>query len=155
MDIEILRKVPTIQEFFNINEDGTLPDGTKAFLEAMCEVTIAEGQDIVTYGDECEDGMYIILEGTTDVLSNNGELINKLGKGDFIGEMGLINDDKRGATVRATSEVRCANISKSLFENMAASNKKLYGTFINMLYKKCIKIIHSNIYFTSIPSGRS
>ncbi len=141
MDIEILRKVPTIQEFFNINEDGTLPDGTKAFLEAMCEVTIAEGQDIVTYGDECEDGMYIILEGTTDVLSNNGELINNLGKGDFIGEMGLINDDKRGATVRATSEVRCANISKSLFEDMATANKKLYGTFINMLYKKTTKLV--------------
>ncbi len=141
MDIEILRRVPAIQEFFNIEEDKTLPEGTKLFLEAMSEVTIPKGQDIVTYGGECDDGMYIILEGTTDVLSSSGQLINNLGKGDFIGEMGLINDDKRGATVRATSEVLCANISKSLFEEMAASNKKLYGTFINMLYKKTTKLV--------------
>ncbi len=141
MDIEILRKVPAIQEFFNIEVDKALPEGTKLFLEAMSEVIIPEGQDVVTYGSDCHDGMYIILEGTTDVLSNEGELINNLGKGDFIGEMGLINDDKRGATVRATSEVVCANISKSLFEEMAASNKKLYGTFINMLYNKTTKLV--------------
>ncbi len=141
MDIEILRKVPAIQEFFNIEEDKELPEGTKLFLNAMSEVTIPKGEDIVTYGNECEDGMYIILEGTTDVLSSQGILINNLGKGDFIGEMGLINDDKRGATVRATSDVVCANISKSLFEEMAASNKKLYGTFINMLYNKTTKLV--------------
>lgn len=141
MDIEILREIPAIQEFFNIEEDKELPEGTKLFLDAMSEVTIPKGQDIVTYGNECDDGMYIILEGTTDVLSNHGTLINTLGKGDFIGEMGLINDDKRGATVRATSEVVCANISKTLFEEMAASNKKLYGTFINMLYNKTTKLV--------------
>ena len=141
MNIEILRQVPAIQEFFNIEEDKALPEGTKLFLEAMSEVTISTGQDIVTYGNECDDGMYIILEGTTDVLSSSGQLINNLGKGDFIGEMGLINDDKRGATVRATSEVVCANISKTLFEDMAASNKKLYGTFINMLYNKTTKLV--------------
>ncbi len=141
MDIEILRKIPAIQEFFNIDEDKELSEGTKLFLEAMSEVTIPKGQDIVTYGNECHDGMYIILEGTTDVLSSSGQLINNLGKGDFIGEMGLINDDKRGATVRATSEVVCANISKTLFEEMAASNKKLYGTFINMLYNKTTKLV--------------
>ncbi len=141
MDIEILRRVSAIQEFFDIEEDKELPEGTRLFLNAMTDVTVPKGKDIVTYGNECDDGMYIILEGTTDVLSSQGTLINKLGKGDFIGEMGLINDDKRGATVRATSEVRCANISKSLFEDMAASNKKLYGTFINMLYKKTTKLV--------------
>ncbi len=141
MDIEILKNVPAIQEFFNIEEGKALPEGTRLFLEAMSEVTIPVGQDIVTYGNECDDGMYIILEGTTDVLSSQGTLINNLGKGDFIGEMGLINDDKRGATVRATSEVVCANISKNLFEEMAASNKKLYGSFINMLYNKTTKLV--------------
>ncbi len=141
MDIEILKNVPAIQEFFNIEEGKALPEGTRLFLEAMSEVTIPVGQDIVTYGNECDDGMYIILEGTTDVLSSQGTLINNLGKGDFIGEMGLINDDKRGATVRATSEVVCANISKNLFEEMATANKKLYGSFINMLYNKTTKLV--------------
>lgn len=141
MDIEILRKVPAIQEFFGIDEDKELTEGTRLFLEAMSEVTIPAGQDIVTFGNECEDGMYIILEGTADVFSDKGQLINNLGNGDFIGEMGLINDGLRGATVRATTDVVCANISKILFEGMAAANKKLYGTFINMLYNKTTKLV--------------
>ena len=85
--------------------------------------------------------MYIILEGTTIVLNDRGEHINLLGKGDFIGELGLINDDKRGATVRAVGTVVCANISKQLFFEIAEKNRKIYGTFMNMLYRKTEKLV--------------
>lgn len=141
MDSEMLRKVPAIQEFFKINPEKELAEGTRIFLEAMTEVYISEGEDIVTYGAECDDGMYIILQGNADVYSDTGDLINNLGEGDFIGELGLINDDKRGATVRAASDVMCANISKKLFEDIAVANRKIYGTFINMLYTKTTKLV--------------
>lgn len=136
-----LSKVPTIQEFFKIDPEKELAEGTRLLLEAMEEVNIPKGQDIVQYGADSDDGMYIILEGTTEVLSDKGQLINTLGEGDFIGELGLINDDKRGATVRASSEVRCANISKALFEEIAQKNRKIYGTFMNMLYTKTTKLV--------------
>ena len=71
MDIERLKKVTTIQEFFQITNKETISDGTKAFLEAMKEVRIPSGQDIVTYGQESDDGMYIILEGSADVYSSS------------------------------------------------------------------------------------
>ena len=141
MDSEVLRKVPAIQEFFKIDPDKELAEGTKLFLEAMTEVHIPAGKDVVTYGAECNDGMYIVLDGKVDVLSQKGDLINTLGVGDFIGELGLINDDTRGATVRAATDVKCANISKNLFEEIAAANRKIYGTFINMLYTKTTKLI--------------
>lgn len=141
MDSEILRKIPAIQEFFKIDPDKDLAEGTKLFLEAMTEVHISAGEDVVSYGNDCEDGMYIILEGNTDVLDKNGNLINSLGIGDFIGELGLINDDKRGATVRAATSVRCANISKTLFDEIAMANRKIYGTFMNMLYTKTTKLV--------------
>lgn len=102
----------------------------------MKEVRIPSGQDIVTYGQESDDGMYIILEGSADVYSSSNALINTLSVGDFIGELGLINDDIRAATVRARGEVVCANISKKLFDEIAFENRKVYGTFMNMLYTK-------------------
>lgn len=107
----------------------------------MQEVDIKKGDDIVTVGEDCQDGMYIILEGKATVHSSEGTLLNILNAGEFIGELGLINDQKRGATVRAATDVRCANISKSLFEEIAAKNSKIYGTFINMLYTKNTKMI--------------
>ena len=141
MDSEMLRKIPAIQEFFKIAPDKELAEGTKIFLEAMTEVHIPKGRDVVTFGADCEDGMYIILKGVTDVYSEKEELINTLGEGDFIGELGLINDDKRGATVRAATDVVCANISRKLFDDMAAANRKVYGTFMNMLYTKTTKLV--------------
>ena len=141
MNAELLRNLPTIQEFFKIDPDKELAEGTRLLLEAMEEVHIKKGEDVVTVGADCDDGMYIILEGTTDVLTADGKLINTLSAGDFIGELGLINDDKRGATVRAAKEVVCANISKNLFEEIASANRKIYGTFMNMLYTKTTKLV--------------
>lgn len=141
MNAEYLRTLPTIREFFKIKETGELQEGTRLLLEAMTEITIPSGQDVVTFGKPSDDGMYIILEGTTDVLDKEGKLINTLGAGDFIGELGLINDDTRGATVRASGEVRCANISKALFDEIAMKNRKIYGSFMNMLYTKTTKLV--------------
>lgn len=141
MNADVLRDIPTIQEFFKITPGEELKEGTRILLEAMEEVHIKKGEDVVSFGADNEDGMYIILQGTTDVLDAKGNLINSLSVGDFIGELGLINDDKRGATVRATSEVICANISKALFEEIASKNRKIYGTFMNMLYTKTTKLV--------------
>lgn len=141
MNAEILRRLPTIQEFFKIDPEGELKEGTRALLEAMEEVHIKKGEDIVTYGAGAEDGMYIILDGSTEVIDSKGKLINTLSVGDFIGELGLINDDKRAATVRAAGDVVCANISKGLFDEIAGKNRKIYGTFMNMLYTKTTKLV--------------
>lgn len=141
MNIEKLKRVKTIQDFFQINDRGEVKEGTRLLLEAMEEVSLNPGENIVTYGDDSEDGMYIILQGTADVYSAEGTLINTLGEGDFIGELGLINDDSRAATVKARDAVKCANISRKLFDDIAAANRKVYGTFMNMLYIKTTTLV--------------
>lgn len=141
MDAEALKQVSTIREFFKIDEEKELSEGTRLLLEAMTELVIPKGRDIVTCGAGSEDGMYIILSGKADVFSSDGTRINRLGAGDFVGELGLINDDNRAATVRASSDVKCANISKRLFEDIASRNRKIYGSFMNMLYTKTTKLV--------------
>lgn len=141
MDVERLRTIPTVRDFFQISVTGEIPESTKLLLESMQEVVFENGEDIVTIGAECDDGMYIIMEGRTDVLNAENVCLNKLGSGDFIGELGLINEDRRGATVRATGRVVCANISKTLFFELAARNRRIYGLFMNMLYRKTEKLI--------------
>lgn len=141
MDVERLRTIPTVRDFFQISATGEIPESTKLLLESMQEVVFENGEDIVTIGAECDDGMYIIIEGHTDVLNAEDVCLNKLGVGDFIGELGLINEDRRGATVRATGRVVCANISKTLFFELAGRNRRIYGLFMNMLYRKTEKLI--------------
>ncbi len=142
MDVERLCGLPSIRKFFEIEEGREIPEGVRLLLSSMKEVSIPKGQDVVTYGADCEDGMYIILSGVCDVLSKDGSRINTtLEKGDIVGELGLMNDQPRGATVRALTDVTCANISKELFEQLGSVNRKIYGSFMTMLYHRTTHLV--------------
>ncbi|MDM8527108.1 cyclic nucleotide-binding domain-containing protein [Anaerolineales bacterium HSG24] len=67
--------------------------------------SVPANQTIVTRGEKSYD-CYIIVKGEVEVLVpdalDNDIVITKLGKGDFFGEIGLIKDVPRTATVRTT-----------------------------------------------------
>ena len=136
--------IPTIQQFFGIKEGQEISEATAIFLDAMVEKKYAPDENIVEIDCEPDDGMYIIIEGNADVYNRDGIVINRLGRGDFIGELALINDDKRAARVKAAGEVVCANISKQLFEDIAFKNRKIYGIFLNMLYNKTKTLMYNS-----------
>ena len=130
-----------IRDFYQIEEDGSMPEGSRILLDATDLVTFEPGEDIVTYGASADDGMYIILEGKTEVLAANGVLISEQESGDVVGELALIKDGTRKATVRAATKVICAHLSKPVFEGLAESNRKVYGAFLELLYTKTTKIV--------------
>ena len=59
----------------------------------------------------------------------------------MIGEMALIKDSTRAATVRADGPVDCAHISKGLFEQIAEKNKSVYGALLDLFYTKTTRIV--------------
>lgn len=130
-----------IQDFFQIEKDGTMPEGTRLLMEAMDLKSYQDGEDLVVVDAPADDGMYIILEGTTKVLNREGSLINELAEGDMVGELALIKDGVRGATVRAAGPVRCAHISRPLFEEIAGKNRKVYGALLDLLYTKTTNMV--------------
>ncbi len=130
-----------IQDFFQIGEDGTMPEGTRLLMEAMEMVPYQNKEDIVVVDAPADDGMYIILEGDARVLDRQGNLINELTTGDMVGELALIKDVVRGATVQAKGEVRCAHISRPLFEKIAGKNRKVYGALLDLLYTKTTNMV--------------
>ena len=110
------KQLPIIASFFRADPDGHMDEASRQLLEAMDRIRFDTGEDIVRAGDSAEDGMYIILDGRVKVLDLNGRLINEMEAGEVIGEMALIKDSTRAATVRADGPVDCAHISKGLFE---------------------------------------
>lgn len=130
------KQLKIVKDFFQIREDGQMPEGSKLLLEAMELVHFAPGQDIVTEGASPEDGMYIILEGQAHVLVGENTLINELAEGDVVGELALIKEGTRKATVRAVSPMACANISRTLFLEIADANRKVYAALLELLYTK-------------------
>ena len=67
-----------------------------------------EGKVILREGD-FSNHLYAIEEGTAKA-TRDGEEIGQLGPGDIFGEVGLIEKEKRAASIEATSRLRAIKI---------------------------------------------
>jgi CRP/FNR family transcriptional regulator, cyclic AMP receptor protein len=80
------------------------------------EIDLAEGKELTRTGQPGRE-FFVLLEGEADV-SQDGETINKLGPGDFFGEIALVEDTPRTATVTATTPVRALVITDRAFRRL-------------------------------------
>lgn len=75
------------------------------------------GETIVRQGD-AGSSMYVIQDGEVEVLkTQNGNSVRLaiLGPGDFFGEISLLGNEKRSATVCALGDVRVITVEKKIF----------------------------------------
>jgi hypothetical protein len=70
---------------------------------------VREGEPIITQGDYSHE-MSCIEQGTADVIQD-GQVINQLGPGAVIGEVGLLRRTTRTASVVATSDMRIITLT--------------------------------------------
>ncbi|MEM7693825.1 MAG: Crp/Fnr family transcriptional regulator [Pseudomonadota bacterium] len=108
-DLAALRKVPLFRG---------VDDQKLKLLAFMSERTRFEvGEDLMTEG-AYGDVAYIILGGQADIVINTpgGEqTVAKVGENDFVGEIAILIDVPRTATVRAASTVVALGIEKDQF----------------------------------------
>jgi len=60
------------------------------------------------------DVMYVVIEGTVDLLVRD-ELLNKIGPGEILGEMALIDTQPRSATAIATTDCKLVPLDQKRF----------------------------------------
>ena len=77
------------------------------------EVDVSEGHVLTTEGERGSE-FAIVLEGTA-VITQHGKLVNTLAPGGHYGEMSLIDDGPRTATVTATSPMVLAVVARTEF----------------------------------------
>ncbi len=108
-EVELLRNIPL---FARIE-----PSKLKLLAFTSERLTFHPGQDLMVQGD-IGDAAYIIIDGNADVIVNtpNGPLtVANAGKNDFVGEIAILCDVPRTATVKAQGELTALKISKDLF----------------------------------------
>lgn len=111
-EVELLRNIPM---FSKID-----PSKLKLLAFASERVIFGQGQELFHQGDS-GDTAYIIIDGNANVLidSPGGELaVAKIGKNELVGEIAILCDVPRTATLRADDQVTTLAISKDLFFQM-------------------------------------
>jgi CRP/FNR family cyclic AMP-dependent transcriptional regulator len=102
------------------------------------------GAVICREGEE-GDEMYIIQSGKVRVskwFAGKTQLISVLEKGDFFGEMAIVNRIQRTATVAAIDHVELLVFDREGLQNMIARNTRIALTIIDKL---CRRLQHAHL----------
>jgi CRP-like cAMP-binding protein len=106
--IDLLKSVPLFEQCSRreLDEISQVADEVSLDAGTMLTQEGATGQEFV-----------IIVEGAADVL-RRGRLVNRLGSGDFLGEIALVSRLPRTATVRTTAPTRALVIAAPAFRTL-------------------------------------
>ena len=94
---------------------------------AVHELAVAERSTVVNV-DDYGDAVYLVEEGTADVLNERGETTQTLSAGDTFGEIGLLLTGQRTATVVARSPLKLLSLSGADFERIRSRVPELEQT---------------------------
>jgi CRP-like cAMP-binding protein len=106
--VELIKRVPLFADCSRgeLEEIAQLAD----------EIDLAEGKELTRLGETGRE-FFVLLEGEADV-TQNGTTINTLRAGDFFGEIALVEDTPRTATVTAATPVRVLVITDRSFKRL-------------------------------------
>jgi len=109
--------------------------------DALEPEAFQDGQVVVQQGDQ-GDEFFIIMEGLASVTQCPAEgeqtkEVGQLGPSDYFGEIALLNERPRAATVTAKGPLKCVKLDRARFE-------RLLGPCVDIL-KRNIGLYHSFI----------
>jgi CRP/FNR family transcriptional regulator, cyclic AMP receptor protein len=106
----------------------------KALATEADELTLPEGRDLTRQGERGREFM-VIVDGAARVLKN-GRTINELGPGDFIGEIALLRDVPRTATVTTTAETTVLVLTDRAFRRVADKIPSVHKSLVAALSER-------------------
>ncbi len=112
----IIKKSPI---FKNLNEEECM-----RIAQASEELAYKKG-DIIFEENSLPDGFYIISEGEVEILKRGEESPEEIlaikGEGDVFGEMSVIDDMPRSASIRARSNITLLKLGTDVFNSLLKS----------------------------------
>jgi len=132
-EVDLLRRIPLFAQI----------DPTKLKLLAFTSerIVFEDGQSVFKQGDE-GDAAYVIMEGEADVIvdASAGEIIlATVGRNDFVGEIAILCDVPRTATIRAKSQLETLKVSKEHFIRLMAEFPEMSIEVMRELADRLVK----------------
>ena len=107
----------------------------KRVADSFKERNFASGDVIATEGQRGV-GFFVISEGDGGRTPSDGERVGTGGPGGYFGEVALIDDGPRTATVTATSEVTAYGLTSWEFRPLVEENAEIAWELLQMMAKR-------------------
>jgi predicted acylesterase/phospholipase RssA/CRP-like cAMP-binding protein len=116
---------------------GALDDRTvDALLGEVEWVQIAGGATLFRQGDTA-DALYIVVTGRLvavfEEADGSEQLVREIGRGENVGELAMLTEEPRSATVRAVRDSELARIDRACFEALVARHPPVMTRLARML----------------------
>jgi CRP-like cAMP-binding protein len=95
------------------------------------EVDVKPGTVLAREGDFGHE-FFVIMDGTAEVLRGDTP-IAELGPGEFFGEMALIDEDRRMATVKAISAMKVLVMTRASFRSIDRSMPQIHAAVVEAI----------------------
>jgi len=98
------------------------------------EIDVREGKELTREGERGEE-FFVLVEGEA-VVRRKGRKVGTLGSGDFFGEIALVADTPRTATVATTAESRVLVITRRGFQELLRDTPAVQVRVLEALAKR-------------------
>ena len=131
MDESELRSIPLFQSLTSEERRAIAPHAD--------EMDVSEGTQLVRQGDFAYE-FFVIEDGTAEVM-RDGERVAELGPGDFLGEMGIVGNVVRNASVVTTSPARVVVMTEQALRSMAKTNPGVADRITAAVEERCAAML--------------
>lgn len=111
----------------------------KAKAESVTEKKFKQGETVFKQGDP-GDRLYVVKSGEVEVIREDPEkgdtVLAKLGPEEYFGEMALISDAPRSATVRCVTAVTVLSIGQQEFQSLYSSIPALRASIEAVVHRR-------------------
>jgi CRP-like cAMP-binding protein len=136
---------------------GLPPTGLRGLLSTGERVSFEKNTALVRQG-EASDALYLLLWGRVLVTRTHPDLrqpivLATLGPGEVVGEMGLLDETTRSATVTAIDEVVIARrIGTRDFAELIVRSPEIYGGLVRLM---SARLRSTDELLTELAAGRA
>ena len=133
---QVLAKVPLFQGLSKRQPQGLAATATQR--------TYAAGDRIVTQG-QGGIGLFVILSGNAQAIHTAADgqeiVVNTFGPTDFFGELAMLNDEPRTASVVATADTECLVLARWEFLGKLKADAEMAVLILQELAKRFQKAL--------------
>jgi CRP/FNR family cyclic AMP-dependent transcriptional regulator len=124
--VELLQRVPLFAEL--------KPRELERLSGSFKERTFSEGDSVATEGEGAA-GFFVIESGEA-VVSVHGDERARLGPGDYFGDVAMIDQGDRTASILAKSELKCYGLTPWEFRPLVQTNASIAWKILQALAKQ-------------------